>query len=119
MNRAERRRQRKADQKSPAKYTFTKEYLRSEVEKAVKEKIQKEKDAITNNEINQDMLILFVLPMEVLMDHYWKKSYAKKIPEFTEHLLEYYESWQNGELDMDKMKQDLWEYGGIRIEESD
>ena len=40
MNRAERRRQRKADQKSPAKYTFTKEYLRAEVEKAVKEKIQ-------------------------------------------------------------------------------
>ena len=23
-----------------------------------------------------------------------------------------------GELDMDKLKEDLWEYGGVRLEES-
>ena len=51
------------------------------------------------------------------MDHYWKKTYAKKIPEFTELVLQYYERWQNGELDMDEMKKDLWEYGGVRLEE--
>lgn len=51
------------------------------------------------------------------MDHYWKKTYAKKIPEFTELVLQYYELWQNGELDMDEMKKDLWEYGGVRLEE--
>lgn len=42
------------------------------------------------------------VPMEVLMDHYWEKSYTKKIPEFIE-----YERWKNGELDMDEMKKDL------------
>lgn len=57
------------------------------------------------------------LPLEVLMDHYWPKSYAKRIPEFTEHVLEYYEKWQNDELDMDKLKEDLWVYGGVRLEE--
>ena len=62
------------------------------------------------------MALLFVLPMEVLMDFYWTKSYAKKIPEFTQHLLDYYAKWENGELDMDKMKEDLWEYGGVRLE---
>ena len=50
------------------------------------------------------------------MDHYWPKSYAKKIPEFTNYVLEYYERWQNGELDMDELKEDLWRYGGIRLE---
>ncbi|MCQ4891618.1 hypothetical protein NE607_00690 [Dorea longicatena] len=55
--------------------------------------------------------------VEVLMDHYWPKSYAKRIPEFTEHVLEYYEKWQNDELDMDKLKEDLWVYGGVRLEE--
>ena len=55
--------------------------------------------------------------LEVLMDHYWPKSYAKRIPEFTEHVLEYYEKWQNDELDMDKLKEDLWVYGGVRLEE--
>lgn len=41
--------------------------------------------------------------MEVLMDHYWKKSYAKKIPEFIE-----YERWQNGELD-EEWRKILWQ----------
>lgn len=50
--------------------------------------------------INTAMTLLLVLPMEVLMDHYWKKTYAKKIPEFTELVLQYYERWQNGELDI-------------------
>ena len=31
--------------------------------------------------------------------------------------IQYYERWQNGELDMDEMKKDLWEYGGVRLEE--
>ena len=64
------------------------------------------------------MVLLLTLPLEVLMDHYWQKSYAKRIPKFTEQVLEYYERWQNGELDMDKLKEDLWEYGGVRLEES-
>ena len=51
------------------------------------------------------------------MEHYWKKSYAKRIPEFTGHVLEYYEMWQNDGLDMDKLKEDLWEYGHVRLEE--
>lgn len=59
----------------------------------------------------------FMRATEELMDHYWKKTYAKKIPEFTELVLQYYERWQNGELDMDEMKKDLWEYGGVRLEE--
>ena len=69
-----------------------------------------------NESINTAMILLLTLPLEVLMDHYWPKSYAKKIPEFTNYVLEYYERWQNGELDMDELKEDLWEYGGVRLE---
>ena len=119
MNRAERRRQKKQNEKVPAKYTFTREYLCAEIEKGTKEILEKERESIMNDAINQAMLLLFVLPMEVLMDFYWTKSYAKKIPEFTQHLLDYYAAWQNGDLDMEAMKKDLWEYGGIRLEESE
>ena len=70
-----------------------------------------------DNAVNTAMVLLLTLPLEVLMDHYWKKSYAKRIPEFTAHVLEYYEMWQNDELDMDKLKEDLWEYGHVRLEE--
>ena len=66
--------------------------------------------------VNEAMILLLTLPLEVLMDHYWQKTYDKKIPEFTNYVLEYYEKWQNGELDMDKLKQDLWEFGGVKLE---
>ena len=35
---------------------------------------------------------------------------------FVDKVLEYYGRWEDGELDMDKLKEDLWEYGGIRLE---
>lgn len=116
MTRAERRRQQKMENKKTT-YTFTKERAQEEVEKIIKEQIEKEKAEIMNDAINQAMLLLLVLPMKVLMDFYWKKSYAKKIPEFTERLLDYYAAWQEGKLDMDQMKKDLWDYGGVRLEE--
>lgn len=45
-----------------------------------------------------------------------EKILCQKIPEFTQHLLDYYEAWQNGQLDMEEMEKDLWDYGGIRLE---
>lgn len=109
MGRAEMRRAQKQEKKAKtATYNFTKEQLDAML-------LQIKQEA-TNEAVNTAMVLLLTLPMEVLMDHYWPKSYAKKIPGFAEHLLEYYERWQIGELDMDKMKEDLWEYGGIRLE---
>lgn len=119
MGRAERRREQKREKKKPVVYTFTKEYAQAEVEKIVKAQMDKERDAIMNEAVNQAMLLLFVLPMQVLMDFYWKKSYAKRIPEFTQHLLDYYSDYQDGKLDMDRMKENLWVYGGVKLEEKE
>lgn len=77
------------------------------------------KQEATDDAVNTAMVLLLTLPLEVLMDHYWTKSYAKRIPKFTERVLEYYERWQNGELDMEKLKEDLWEYGGVKLVESE
>jgi len=52
------------------------------------------------------------------VNFYWGAD-QKKIERFTSRVLDYYGKWQNGELDMDKLKEDLWEYGGIRLEESE
>lgn len=65
------------------------------------------------------MLGSLALPMMVLMDHFWKSSYRQKIPQFTELLLEYYQDWENGLLDSDKMAEDLWNYGGVRLERNE
>ena len=120
MGRAERRRTQKCEQKAKAAtYNLTKSQLDVLVREKISDELDRVKQEATNDAINQAMILLLTLPLEVLMDYYWTKSYAKRIPEFTEHVLEYYEKWQNGELDMDKLKEDLWVYGGVKFEEAE
>lgn len=119
MNRQQRRYAERKNQKyKTATYNLTKSQLDNAVKDSVKLELEKTYQDGVNEGVNQAMVLLLTLPLEVLMDFYWKKSYAKKIPEFTQHVLDYYAAWQNGELDMDKLKEDLWEHGGVRLEES-
>ena len=119
MGRAERRRIRKLEQKAKtATYNLTKEQLDIAVREQVGKELERIKQEATDDAVNTAMVLLLTLPLEVLMDHYWTKTYAKRIPKFTELVLEYYERWQNGELDMEKLKEDLWEYGGVKLVES-
>lgn len=100
-------------------YNLTKEQLNIAVREQVGKELERIKQEATDDAVNTAMVLLLTLPLEVLMDHYWTKTYAKRIPRFTELVLEYYERWQNGELDMDKLKEDLWEYGGVKLVEGE
>lgn len=118
MGRAEIRRVKRNDQKAKtATYNLTKAQLDAMVREKIGDELDRVKQEAMDNAVNTAMVLMLTLPLGVLMDHYWKKSYPRKIPEFTEHVLDYYTKWQNGELDMDKLKEDLWEYGGVRLEE--
>ena len=120
MGRAERRRTQKLEQKEKtATYNLTKAQLDVMVREKIGDELIRVKQEATDDAVNTAMVLLLTLPLEVLMDHYWTKSYAKRIPKFTEQVLEYYERWQNGELDMEKLKEDLWEYGGVKLVESE
>ena len=117
MGRAEIRRAMKNEKKAKtATYNLTKAQLDAIVREKIGDEISKAKQEAADEAINTAMILLLTLPLEVLMDYYWKKTYVKRIPEFTDHVLEYYERWQNGELDLDKLKEDLWKYGGVRLE---
>lgn len=118
MGRAEQRRAMKNEKKAKtATYNLTKSQLDAIVREKIGMELTRVKQEATEEAVNTAMVLLLTLPLEVLMNHYWKKSYPKRIPEFTSHVLEYYEKWQNDELDMEKLKEDLWEYGGVRLEE--
>lgn len=118
MGRAERRRTLKSEQKTKiATYNLTKAQLDTLVRERISDEMERVRQEALSEGVNQAMILLLTLPLEVLMDHYWKKSYYKKIPEFTNYVLEYFNMWQNGELDMDELKKDLWEYGGVKFEE--
>ena len=121
MTRSEKRRNEREENKKTPVYNFTQEQLNEIIEKRITAEIDKAKKEATEAGINKAMTLLFVLPMEVLMDYYWtgEAEYTEKIPEFTEHVLEYYQMWQRDELDMEKMEEDLWTYGGIKFVEEE
>lgn len=120
MSRAEMRRQKRETEKSKtATYNLTKAQLDAMIDATLGKRIDEAKQAATEKAMTQAVTLMLVLPLEVLMDHYWKKSYAKRIPEFTQYVLEYFEKWENSELDMDELKRDLWEYGGVKLEAED
>lgn len=96
---------------------------KSQLDKIIKDKISVEmknmEQEAFDNAVNTTMVLLLGLPLEVLKNHYWKKSYDKKIPGFTEHILDYYKKWQNGELNLDDIREDLWNDAGVRLEVED
>lgn len=123
MGRAERRREMKKGEKmkKPPVYNYTPESLRGqlkwEANQEFQEKVKKIKAEVYDDAANAAMMLLLTLPCQVLMEHFWQKSSSKNIPKFLDLVLDYYGRWQNGELDMGKLKKDLWEIGGIRMEE--
>lgn len=116
MTRAERRRAERSSDKAKVTYRLTKEQLNKVVYDTIGDELAKIREEAKDEAITTAMSLLLTLPLKVLMDHYWKKTYEKKLPEFTEYLIEYYEKWQNGEFDYESLKNDLWEYGGVRLE---
>ena len=121
MNRAERRRQKREAEKKPATYNFTMAQLKAQVEREVAEEWAKKtedlKKETADKTLGMAMILLYTLPMQVLKEYYWKKSYAKRLPGFVNHLLDLYQAWDNGKLDMDQAEAELWRYAGIKLGE--
>ena len=120
MTRAEKRRNMKEQERNKtATYNLTRAQLDDMITKEVNKYMAKVKEDVTNEAVNTAMILLLSLPMKVLMDHYWTKTSKNRIPQFTNHILEYYQKWQNGEFDMAEIEKELWEYAGIRLEEGE
>ena len=124
MSRAEMRRQRKKEERSKTvTYNFTEAQLdaviKNRVEEVYEQMRRETKIDAAEQAINTTMTLLLTLPLEVLMKYYWPKTYKKKLPEFTQHVLDHYEMWIDGKLDLEELQEHLWEYAGFRLEESE
>ena len=82
MERAERRRNAKNEKKEKkATYNLTREQLNHMVHERLEDELDHMRQEAMEEAINTAMLLLLTLPLKVLMDHYWKKSYTKRMPE--------------------------------------
>lgn len=118
MNRSELRKNKRNEVKDNTKtYNLTKAQLNVMVRERIQSELDKIKKEATEDAVNTAMVLMLTLPLKVLIDNYWtNKEQLEQIPEFTDKIIEYYEKWQNGELDIDKLREDLWNYAGVRLE---
>ena len=115
LSRADRRIEIKGIKKKKAVYTYTNETLDNAIRLHGKEMLDKAKEKSFNDGVEQACALTFMLSMRVLMDYYWTEDYAEKLPGFIEHLLDYFYDWKDGKLDINDLKNDLWNYGGIEL----
>ena len=113
MNRAERRRQK--HKKTGQTYTVK----AGQVGKYITEETQDIADAAYDkgysDGIADGFSLMLTIPLEVLMDHYWIRSYQQRLPGFVDRCLEYYERFNAGELNMDEMREDLRRFAGVEL----
>lgn len=117
MTRAEMRRSKREQEKAQtATYNFTQAQLDALIQEKIGAKLEQSKQEIYEQTVNTTLALLLGLPMKVLVDDYWKKSYRQRIPGFIDKVLEYYDQWQDGKLDISKLNKELWDIAGIRLE---
>ena len=106
MTRAERRRaEKEAQKRKTVVYNLTQEQIDQ-----IKEEARDEAVDIAFN-------LMLALPLEVLLgEGYWEKTAKRRLPKFLEEVLSLYDAWNKGVLTLEELREDLWNYGGIKLE---
>lgn len=79
------------------------------------EQVEEIKKKATDEALNQAMVILFGIPVLVLQEQYgWGGK--KRLPEFAEHLADYYQRFAEGERTVDEYQKIVLEKTGIGFE---
>ena len=119
MNRAERRRQRKTEKRRTATYNLTSGQLQSMVKQESDKLISDAYEDGFSDGINKALVLMWCLPLLVLREHFWQKSFPTRAKRFCDELFELYSRWQDDELDITEIQNQLWEVGGIRLQEGE
>ena len=102
MNRAERRRLQKKQNKKEPVYNISQQNL------------NKIKQNVTENAVDTAMVLLFSLPIKVLKKHYgWGNK--KKLPEFGEFLTDAYQEFVESGRSLEEEADFIYEQTGIRF----
>ena len=114
MNRADRRKAGKKDK--VATYNYTQEQLDAIIRSRVQAQVETIKKQASKDAIEVAFTLMLAIPLTVLSDRYWIMSAKKRLPKFLDEVLKVYNRWDRGLLSMEELRDNLWNYGGIKIE---
>lgn len=119
MSRAERRRaqreERKLNKRRGGANAASPSLNVSAAEAAIRRGAEKELQRIKQEATLEALTLMFAIPVKVLKDEYWKKSYKQKLPEFVDKMFDVYRNIESGQIDINEMKDQLWEEAGIKF----
>ena len=76
------------------------------------QQIEEIKRKATDEALHRAMAMLFAIPVLVLREQYGWGS-KKRLPEFAEHLTDYYEEFANGQWTVEEYEKMVLDYTGI------
>lgn len=116
MGRAEYRRQQKAAKKHKKHMSAPKGAPIASTNILIANEVNRRTKEMSDNAMNAALVLTMALPMKVLIDHYWTKSYKSRLPKFAEYVLEYYRKFENDEIDIEELQKELWDNCGVRFQ---
>jgi hypothetical protein len=103
MNRAELRRQAKAEAKKEKTYTLT------------QAQIDKMKEEVVQEAVDVSFALMLAIPTERLLE-YWKKTAPKRIPQFLDDCLDTYEKIGAGTVKLSDLIKKVEEVGKLKMD---
>ena len=114
--RAELRRAAKEKEKNQVKYSLSTDQINTAVRAEFDKVMDQLKIDAVEDGLGAAMVLLMTVPFVVLRDNYWKKTYKQKLPVFADQVIDILNKWENGEVDLEKLREEIWEDAGIRVE---
>lgn len=114
MNRAEMRRMKKAESKRQKTYVLTIDEI-DKIRKDERDKVKElylQKMDETSEEI---ILMMLAIPVNILVNDYWKKTAIKRIPKFVDDCMSLYQSFEAGAITMSEMIQVVEKYSKVKL----
>lgn len=122
MSRAELRRAARESKSSNKTYNMTAQQLKDLEKRLYDEAYKKAREDIMSHidRLGDEMFkMMLVIPTNLLIEDYWKKSAKQRISKFVEDCLSFYDVWTQGVVNMDEIVKMTEEYSGVKMVEKD
>jgi hypothetical protein len=98
-----------------ATYNLTGEQLDAMFDAMYAKRVEEAKERATLDAIDISMVMVSNVSLKVLKDHFWKKTYDKKLHEFMDLFVDEYMKCQNNEAYIFELQEEMKDYNAIKF----